>query len=121
MAGGEAGMLDLEIDPKLAWALKHRADFPLDLNRAPRELLLRVPGLGARTVDRILQARQHSTVRLADLARLRVPLRKVAPFLVAPDHRPPPGQIDAARLRAQLRPGSSFAASGKPVQLSLHV
>jgi putative DNA modification/repair radical SAM protein len=121
MAGGEGGMLDLEVDPKLAWALKHRADFPLDLNRAPRESLLRVPGLGARNVDRILMARRHGAVRLADLARLRVPLRKVSPFLVAPDHRPPAGQIDALGLRRMLLPGSAFARAARPAQLSLNV
>ena len=46
MAGGRGGMLDLAIDPKLAWALQRRESFPVDINRAPRELLLRVPGLG---------------------------------------------------------------------------
>ncbi|MGY4801740.1 putative DNA modification/repair radical SAM protein [Teichococcus aerofrigidensis] len=119
LAGGEAGMLDLEIDPKLAWALKHRAGFPLDLNRASRAALLRVPGLGARTVERVLEARRHGRVKLADLARLRVPLRKVAPFLTAPDHRPPPGQIDSAGLRRQLQPGSAFARAARPEQLAL--
>lgn len=41
-------MLALDIDPKLAWALKNRHRFPVDVNRADREMLLRVPGLGAR-------------------------------------------------------------------------
>ncbi|MFC3124871.1 putative DNA modification/repair radical SAM protein [Pseudoroseomonas globiformis] len=118
MTGGEGGMLDLETDPKLAWALKNRDDFPVDLNRASRETLLRVPGLGARNVDRILEARRHSRVKLADLARLRVPLRKVAPFLMAPDHRPPPGQLDSTGLRQKLVDPSAFAAA-QPRQLSL--
>ena len=48
------GMLPLDIDPKLAWALKFRESFPVDVNRAPREMLLRVPGLGAKAVGRIL-------------------------------------------------------------------
>src|SRR4029077_8001276 len=52
--GASDGMLDLERDPKLAWALRNRALFPIDVNRAPRETLLRVPGLGARVVRRIL-------------------------------------------------------------------
>src|SRR6202012_4711259 len=69
-AGGEGGMLDLGIDPKLAFALKHRAIFPVDVNGADRELLLRVPGLGARAVDKIIAARRHVRLRLADLARL---------------------------------------------------
>jgi putative DNA modification/repair radical SAM protein len=49
-AGGEGGMLDLDADPKLAWALKHRERFPVDVNTADREMLLRVPGVGTRAV-----------------------------------------------------------------------
>ena len=59
-------MLELDVDPKLAWALAHRERFPVDLNRAPREMLLRVPGLGVKTVDRLLQARRVRRVRAAD-------------------------------------------------------
>ena len=51
---GSDGLLSLELDPKLAWALAHRERFPVDLNRAPRELLLRVPGLGVKSVDRLI-------------------------------------------------------------------
>ena len=84
--------LDLAIDPKLAWALRHREAFPVDVNAAPRELLLRVPGLGRRTVERLLQIRRHHRVRTADLSALRVPLKKVRPFLVTAD------STDAVRL-----------------------
>ncbi len=48
LSGVSDGMLDLAIDPKLAWALRHRAAFPVDVNRADREALLRVPGLAPR-------------------------------------------------------------------------
>jgi putative DNA modification/repair radical SAM protein len=82
------GMLDLDIDPKLAWALANREHFPVDVNRADREMLLRVPGLGVRTVKRILAARAVRALRIEDLARLRVPLRKAAPFVVLADHHP---------------------------------
>jgi predicted DNA-binding helix-hairpin-helix protein len=82
------GMLPLDIDPKLAWALGHRHLFPLDLNRASREELLRVPGLGAKTVERIIASRRVRALRWDDLARLKVSLRKVAPFVILPDHRP---------------------------------
>ncbi|WGF88430.1 putative DNA modification/repair radical SAM protein [Marinivivus vitaminiproducens] len=87
-AGGEGGMLDLGIDPKLAWALKNRDRFPVDVNTGERELLLRVPGLGARAVDRIIQARRHRRLRLEDVARLSSGLRRARPFLIAADHRP---------------------------------
>jgi putative DNA modification/repair radical SAM protein len=102
VAGGENGMLALDIDPKLAWALKHRERFPLDVNRASREELLRVPGLGVRTVDRILSSRRVRSLRLDDLARLKAPLQKVRPFVVLPDHRPTQ-LIDRADLLDLMR------------------
>jgi len=118
LAGGEAGMLDLAIDPKLAWALKHRERFPVDLVRAPREALLRVPGLGAKTVAKLLTARRHRAVRTEDLARLGVSLPKVLPFLVTSDHTPA-RLLDRTDLRARLTPATAFAAAAKPVQLAL--
>ena len=87
-SGGAAGMLDLEIDPKLAWALKNRDRFPVDVNLAEREMLLRVPGLGARAVDKIIRARRLTRLRMADLARLTSGLKRVRPFLIAADHSP---------------------------------
>jgi putative DNA modification/repair radical SAM protein len=82
------GMLPLDIDPKLAWALKSRALFPIDINRAPRELLLRVPGLGTRAVAAILQARRHHSLRLEDLGRLTRSPARLRPFVVTADWRP---------------------------------
>jgi putative DNA modification/repair radical SAM protein len=117
MAGGEAGMLDLALDPKTAWALKHRATFPVDLNAAPRERLLRVPGLGAKTVDRLIAARRHVRIRLEDLARLRVSIAKVSPFVICADHRP--RLLDSGDLRARLLPATAFARAAKPVQMTL--
>ena len=128
MSGGEGGMLDLEVDPKLAWALKHRAAFPVDVNRADREMLLRVPGLGAKTVDRIIASRRVRSFRMADLARLRVSLRKVAPFITALDHHPRGGLLDRADLRALVLPRDGLAERNailpagllaRPVQLPL--
>ncbi len=81
-------MLSLDMDPKHAWALAHRERFPVDLNRAPREMLLRVPGLGVKTVDRLLMSRRVRRLRAADLQRLRVSMAKVLPFVELADHRP---------------------------------
>ncbi|WP_414472459.1 putative DNA modification/repair radical SAM protein [Microvirga sp. M2] len=108
--GGEKGMLDLDIDPKLAWALKNRHLFPVDVNHAAREMLLRVPGLGARAVDRIVAARRHTALRLEDVARLTSALRRAKPFLVTIDHHPK-AALDRQDLRERL--------VGKPRQLSL--
>ena len=97
------GMLDLDIDPKLAWALANRDKFPVDVNRAERELLLRVPGLGVRTVARIIAARRVRAIRSDDLVRLRVPMRKVAPFVVLADQHGS-AALDSEALRASVRP-----------------
>ena len=109
-AATEGGMLDLAIDPKLAWAIKNRGLFPMDVNTAPRELLLRVPGLGARTVDKLMIARRHVRLRLDDVARLTTGLKRARPFLIAADHRPT-HLLDRDDLRRRL--------IEKPDQLSL--
>jgi predicted DNA-binding helix-hairpin-helix protein len=62
--------------------------FPVDVNRAPKEMLLRVPGFGVKSVGRIIQARRHRRLRLDDLARLRLPIAKMMPFVCAADHQP---------------------------------
>ncbi|MGZ3233286.1 MAG: putative DNA modification/repair radical SAM protein [Croceibacterium sp.] len=98
-----AGMLPLDIDPKLAWALKFRERFPVDVNKAPREMLLRVPGLGVRTVDQVIASRRHRTLRLDDVAGLTVSIAKIRPFIVAADWRPTL-LTDRADLRALVAP-----------------
>lgn len=97
------GMLDLAMDPKLAWALAHRGSFPLDVNAAPREMLLRVPGLGVRAVDRLIAARRHARLRYADVARLAGAMKRAAAFIVTDDHSPG-GSLDAERLAERLKP-----------------
>jgi putative DNA modification/repair radical SAM protein len=97
------GMLDLAIDPKLAWALRNRARFPINVNTAAREALLRIPGLGSKTVDRIIAARRHHTLRFDDLARLCGAIRRARPFLIAADWRPL-AEHTSASLRAKLAP-----------------
>lgn len=112
---GEAttdGMLDLAIDPKLAWALNRREQFPVDVNTAPHESLLRVPGLGVKSVDRMISVRRYRTLRLEDVARLCRGIDKVRPFIVTLDWTPG-GLTDAADLRARIAPDR------QPVQMSL--
>jgi predicted DNA-binding helix-hairpin-helix protein len=84
--------------------MRHREKFPVDVNKAPRELLLRVPGLGVRNVDRIVRIRRWQKLRLADLTRLRVPLKKTLPFIVAADHSPHVLGLDRdARLAERVK------------------
>ncbi|RZJ03114.1 MAG: putative DNA modification/repair radical SAM protein, partial [Rubrivivax sp.] len=98
----EAGFLSLQHDPKLAWALAHPEAYPLDVNFAPRELLLRVPGLGVGSVDKLLVARLHRRLRRADLLALGHAVKKALPFLIALDHRP-----RAVDVHALARPASA--------------
>lgn len=97
------GNLDLDVDPKLAWALVNRGQFPVDVNTAARELLLRVPGLGTRSVKRILSTRRHRQLRYDDLKRMGVQLGKARYFLTAEDWSPG-ASIDGDNLRAHFAP-----------------
>ena len=106
----EDGNLDLDLDPKLSWALGHRDRFPVDVNRAPKEMLLRVPGFGTKTVKSILSSRRFRRIRLEDLSRLGVSLRKVQPFIVA-DGWTPHRVLERSDLKAMFAP--------QPEQLTL--
>ena len=112
------GMLSLDLDPKTAWALAHPERFPVDLDRAPRELLLRVPGLGVRAVMRLLMARRARRLRVADLTALRVPVRRVLPFVVLVDHRPAPGAAQRLAVAAVSRSKTALALA-QPAQAAL--
>ena len=104
------GMLDLEVDPKMAWALANRGRFPVDVNRAPREMLLRVPGFGTRSVSRILDARRHRALRYDDLVRIGCVMRHAQPFITVPGWTPG-ARLDDAHLRARF--------ARRPEQLTL--
>jgi putative DNA modification/repair radical SAM protein len=106
------GMLSLDIDPKLAWALRHRERFPLDVGTASREDLLRVPGFGTKAVDRIIATRRVTSIRIADLARLHIPGKKALPFIILSDHRPPPHLLDSAMLTQRFKPKAAQLGFG---------
>jgi putative DNA modification/repair radical SAM protein len=108
--GAQGGMLDLTIDPKLAWALARRDQFPVDVNRAPREMLMRIPGIGARTVARILSTRRWKTLSYEDLIRMGARMKNAKAFIIARDWSPAK-LTDLANLRTR------FAAPAQ--QLSL--
>ena len=80
--------LPLHMSPKLAWALRHPELFPVDVNTAPRELLLRVPGIGYQMVKRLVRVRRHHRLELRDLQKLRVRLSEARYFVVTADSRP---------------------------------
>jgi putative DNA modification/repair radical SAM protein len=80
--------LDLSVDPKTGWALKNRAKFPVDVQTAERETLLRVPGLGAKAVERVLAARKISRLTLDDLKRVGAVVKRAKAFVVTADWTP---------------------------------
>ncbi len=80
--------LSLAEDPKTSWAKKHPEFFPVDVNAAPREALLRVPGIGHRNVERILRIRTYHRLLLDDLRKLHVRVKNALPYLIAVDHLP---------------------------------
>jgi putative DNA modification/repair radical SAM protein len=82
--------LSLDEDPKTTWAKEHPEFFPVDVNSAPREGLLRVPGIGYQNVERILRIRRYHRLSLEDLKRLRVRLSAVRRFVIAADYLPGP-------------------------------
>jgi putative DNA modification/repair radical SAM protein len=100
---GEDEDLDLAIDPKLAWALRNRGDFPLDLNTADRERMLRVPGMGVRSVDKLIEVRRFKAVTLEDVRRLTRGIEKLKPFIVTADWTPG-GLTDSSGLRERVAP-----------------
>ena len=122
IASAHAPNLDLEVDPKLGWALQNRASFPIDINRAAREQLLRIPGVGVRSVNRIISARRFARLRLADLVRLRLAMKKLLPFIITADHHPQ-NSLDSDQLRARFvaptQLALDFGSVAKPTAIDL--
>lgn len=95
--------LDLDVDPKVSWALRNRHEFPIDVNKAPREQLLRVPGLGVKNVERILKVRKHQNLTLENLRRMRVPVKRAQYFLLTADYNPGVHKLDELQLKQRVK------------------
>mgnify|MGYP006306227659 CR=1 FL=1 len=94
----ERGALPLNVDPKLAWAERHLKNEPIEVNIADREALLRVPGFGPKSADRILQARRSGTIRSTrDLRALGIAPKRALPFVLL-DGRQCPRQLSFPRI-----------------------
>ncbi|WP_158945411.1 putative DNA modification/repair radical SAM protein [Granulicella sp. S190] len=95
--------LSLTEDPKTTWARSHPEFFPVDVNAAPREALLRVPGIGYRNVERILSIRKYHQLLLNDLKKLHVRIKNAMPYLITVDHLPHQQPTDSKpQLTTQL-------------------
>jgi len=81
--------LPLPVDPKLAWAQNHLREHPLEVNRAERRELLRVPGIGLRGVESILRARRHIKLKdVSSLKRMGIVVERAAPFILLDGKQP---------------------------------
>lgn len=98
--------LDDDLDPKASWALRHPEAFPIDINRAPGATLLRVPGLGPRSLERILAARKTTRLRRVDLKLLGAVVRKADPFLIFDGETTRPGPDEQVLRRLLADPES---------------
>jgi len=96
--------LSLDMDPKTFWALNNRHLFPVDINKASREWLLRVPGIGARNAERIIKLRRFCKVRLVDLQKMRVVVKRAKYFIITSDHNPDVFSLDSTGLMKALSP-----------------
>ncbi len=115
LTSDESPSLSLTEDPKTTWARTHPEYFPIDVNAAPREALLRVPGIGYRNVERILNIRKYHALLLADLKKLHVRVTSALPYLITVDHLPnstvAPTQSPAAAQMDLFAPLSALTGS----------
>jgi predicted DNA-binding helix-hairpin-helix protein len=89
LAFGDNGNLPLDVDPKAAWAQVHLAERPVEINRAGRDELLRVPGVGPKGVEAILKARRQGALRdLSDLRKIGIQPERAAPYILLAGRRP---------------------------------
>jgi putative DNA modification/repair radical SAM protein len=112
----EAPNLESDLDPKTGWALRHLELFPVEINRADYEVLLRVPGIGVRSAQRIVTARRQGHLGIDDLARLGVVLKRARYFVTARGRYAGDCAIESTLLRSRLQEGP---ARKKGVQMAL--
>jgi len=81
----ESPLLDMQIDPKLSWALRNLHLFPLDINKADQKMILRVPGIGIQSAHKICEARKFSTLNTDHLKKIGIALNKAKYFITTSD------------------------------------
>ncbi len=104
------GNLPLDIDPKLSWALRHRDQFPVNINTASSRMIGRVPGIGIRNAKRLVELRRARRIRYQDLIKLRCNMETVKAFVETADYRPAVKELPSTTLRGALSPRSEQLA-----------
>jgi putative DNA modification/repair radical SAM protein len=94
--------LDLEIDPKLAYALRHPENFPVDINRADYEMILRVPGIGVKSAKKIISSRRHQALHMDHLQKIGVVVKRARYFISCPGLIVKPGHLSADTIRQAI-------------------
>ena len=94
--------LDLEVDPKLSYALRNPGKFPVDINRDDYEMILRVPGIGVKSAQKIVSSRQHQRLRLDHLQAMGVVVKRARHFIRCQGSQIAPGERPMADLRKML-------------------
>ncbi len=79
--GKDSSNLDPDLDPKVTWALRNLDMFPVEVNKASYEMLMRIPGIGAVSAKRIVRQRQVAAVRFEDLKKMGVVIKRAKYFL----------------------------------------
>lgn len=110
----EGENLPLDMDPKCAWAIRHLDLFPMEINTVPLEMLLRIPGIGAKSAQKITAARRYTRLRYEDLVRMRVVLKRAKHFITCNGKFFGEKRSGNLPLRLALTDGKQ-----KPEQLSL--
>lgn len=110
--------LDLELDPKIAWALRHPEMFPVDIQTADYEMLLRVPGIGVKSAQLIAASRRYSKLRLETLKKMGVVMKRAKFFIYHPDTPASLRNLYPEMIRPQLV-RQQLVAHPKPQQLDL--
>lgn len=94
--------LDLEVDPKLSWALRHLEYFPVDINRADYQMILRIPGIGVRSAKKIIQARRFGPLRTDQLKKMGVAYSRAQHFMFCIDTPAYKKELHPTQVRQQI-------------------
>lgn len=94
--------LDVEVDPKLSWALRNMDQFPLDINRAGKEMLLRVPGIGLKSVSKIIKARRFRKLNFQHLKSIGVALNRARYFIICDSRGWETRDLTSAKIKSLI-------------------
>jgi predicted DNA-binding helix-hairpin-helix protein len=98
--------LDVDIDPKLSWALRNMHEFPINVNTADMRMLARIPGMGMKSVHKIINARRYRKLSLDHLKAIGVALNRAKYFIVCDTRDWRFNDLDPERIKSMILQGS---------------